>query len=246
MIELLKCEFQKFRRTYINSLSSLGMLFPVILVTVMFIIKKEDFIQAGGYNWERFNTYLSQFFIFLVGPIIKSFIAVFTVYYEYQQRTIKNLLSSPYSRIEVILVKMLYVSVFIVLQYLGVAVLNILCGLLLKLGVTADTSVQYTVQLISAGLSTVMLVPLMMFIAIISRGFIPAMVVTVIGTISNILVLNWEKSYVSPWAVPADIAFIVLKRLDMNVLYPLASACLYFILFVFCSVIYFNQADHAV
>ena len=246
MIRLLKCEFGKFKRTYINSLSFLGMMFPVFLTFVVFLIKKDDFVKAGSYNWDNFNSQLTIFFVLLLGPIITSFIAVFSVYYEYQQLTIKNMLMAPYGRIQVILTKIIYVSLFVLLQYVFVAAVNILSAFFLGFDVTFEKAEEFTRQLLLAGLSTVMLVPLMIFITLIFKGFIAPMVVTVAGTLSNVLMLNWEKSYLSPFAIPADISFIITKQTEMNAIYPIVSACIYFTVFMAVTLIYFKKADQSV
>jgi len=222
------------------------MMFPIILTFVVFLVKKEDFIKNNSFTWDNFNRQLSLFFIFFVGPIITSFIAVFSVYYEYQQLTIKNVLTSPHGRIQVILTKIIYVSVFVLLQYVLVAIINILCAALLGFDVTTAKAAEFTRQLILSGLSTAMLVPLMIFITLLFKSFVPAMVITVSGTLSNILLLNWEKSYVSPWSIPADIAFIITKQAEMDLMYPVVSACIYFVVFMAATLVYFKQADQNV
>lgn len=243
MIRLMKCEFRKYRRTYINSLSFLGMMVPVILVLIMFLIKRDDFIKSNSYNWDNFNRQLTLFFVLLLGPIITSFISIFSVFYEYQQLTIKNVLLAPYGRIPVILTKIIYVSIFVLLQYIVVAAVNILCAVLLGFDITYAKAAGFTWQLLTAGLSTVMLVPFMILITLIFKGFIPPMIATVVGTISNILLLNWEKSYLSPFAIPADISFILNKNIPMDIKYPIISACAYFLVFIIAALFYFKKAD---
>lgn len=243
MVSLLRCEFKKFKSTYINALSFFGMLIPLALVALAFIVRRNEWIKSGNYNWDTFNQQLSMFFVFLVGPIITSFIAVFSVFYEYQVKTMKNILTSPHGRIKIIAAKIIYVSAFIILQYIIVALGNILCGLLLGFNVTTDKAVQYSWELVLAGFSTVIFVPFMMMITLIFRSFIPPMVLTVAGTISNVLALNWEKSFLSPWAIPADFALIATKHIPMELTYPLLSACAYFVLFMAVTLIYFRQAD---
>ncbi|HEX3027955.1 MAG TPA: ABC transporter permease [Clostridia bacterium] len=246
MIRLLKCEFKKFKATYINSLSLLGMVAPVLLVLLMFFMKRHDFQRAGGYNWDKFNEYVIQFFVLMVGPIITSFISVFSVFYEYQQKTMKNLLTSPFGRIKIIFTKIVYTSVFVVLLYAVVAVVNVLCGLILGFNMSLADIADNSLNMILAGATTILLVPFMMFITLLFRNFIPAMVVTVIGTISNILTLNWEKSYFSPWAVPIDLFGISSGMMKMKLVYPLTSFCIFLAVFMLLTVVYFRRADQNV
>jgi len=243
MIHLLKCEFRKFRNTYINSLSLLGMLSPVVLVTVMFLMRKTEWIKSGAFTFDNFNSQMGIFFVFLVGPIITSFIAVFTVFYEYQQKTLKNLLMYPCSRTLVILSKVIYVSLYVLLQYVTVALAGIACGLLLGLKFSPADALLSSRLIILAGGITILLVPAMMAVTLVSKSFIPAMVITVCGTISNVLTLNWDKSYLSPWAIPSDVMLIAKGDLHMNMGYPLASFGIYFTLFLILITVYFRRAD---
>lgn len=243
MLRLLKCEFKKFRGTYINVLSALGMLSPVVLVTLVFVFGKSRLLNSGGYTWQNYIMQLTVFFIFLVGPIITSFISVFSVFYEFQEGTMKNVLAGPNGRNRIILSKILYTMAFVVLQYILVAVISSLSGLLLGFGLTLDGVVKHAVSLIVAGLATMMLIPMMTFVTLLFRSFIPAMVLTISGTISNILVANWEKSYISPWFIPADIMLITDGKLPMKLEYPLAGLCIYFVVFMLATLIYFNRAD---
>jgi len=246
MIRLFKCEFKKFKATYINSLSLLGMLAPVALVMLMFLIKRHDYIKIGVYNWDKFNEYINQFFVLLVGPIITSFIAVFSVFYEYQQKTMKNVLSSPHRRLSIILTKILYSSAYVILQYTAVAIVNAACGFLLGFHMTIGSTLSNSWHMILVGMITILLIPLMMFITLLTKNFIPALIITVIGTISNVLIMNWEKSYLSPWAVPIDLFGIATKMLKMKLLYPVTSLCIYFVLFMVLTLVYFKSADQNV
>lgn len=243
MISLLKCEFKKFKSTYINLLSFLGMMFPLILTTIIFLVGKNDFIRTGYYNWNQFNSYLSMFFIFMVGPILTSFIAVFSVFYEYQQRTMKDLISSPHGRIKIAFTKIIYVCAFVLLQYAVVAVANALCAVLLGFDITLNSALTQITQTMLSGLTTIILVPLMIFVTMIFKGFIPAMVAAVAGTIANVLLLNWEHSYLSPFSIPADIMLILSSGLEMDIVYPVVSAVLYFLLFTVAALVYFKRAD---
>ncbi|KNY28321.1 ABC transporter permease [Pseudobacteroides cellulosolvens] len=246
MFGLLKCEFRKFRSTYINSLSFLGMLFPLIILVLTFAIKKNDWIKSGAYNWDGFNQQLSVFFIFLVGPIITSFISVFSIFYEFQVKTLKNMLNSPFSRTSIIISKIIYVSLFVILQYVVVAALNILSGFILGFDMSFAKACEYSLRLVLAGLSTVSLVPLMTLVTLLFKNFIPAMVLTVIGTIANVLALNWDKSYLSPWAIPADISFVAIsKNSTMNIIHPIIFMCIYIVLFSVCTVVHFNLSDQS-
>lgn len=242
---LLQGEYKKYRGAYIVSLSQLGMLCPVLLVVGMFLISKNDFLANNRYNYETFSLYVVQLFVFLVGPIISSFVASFSIYYEYQQMTMKNLLSSPHNRGKILLSKLIYVAVFILLQYALVALLCAVLAYIIGVPVNWGEALEKGYYFFVAGAVSLVLVPMMMFITLWFRSFVPAMVLAVVGTAANILALNWDKSYLSPWAIPADIMLILQGNLKMDIVYPGSSLLIYFSLALLAAFIYFIRADQA-
>ena len=242
---LLQSEFKKYQGAYIVSLSQLGMLFPVLLVVGMFLISNDTLLANNSYNYETFTLYVVQLFVFLVGPIISSFIASFSIYYEYQQMTMKNLLTSPHHRGKILLSKLIYVAIFILLQYGLVAILCPVLASVIGVPVSWAAVLEQGYYFCVAGAVTLVLVPMMMFITLWFKSFVPAMVLAVVGTASNILALNWDKSYLSPWAIPADILLILQHKLTMNIIYPGSSLLIYLSLALLAAFIYFIYADQA-
>jgi len=49
-----------------------------------------------------------------------------------------------------------------------------------------------------------------------------------------------------PFAVPAYISFIITKQADMDITYPVTSACVYFAVFMVMTLVYFKKADQNV
>ncbi len=242
---LLQTEHKKYRGAYIVSLSQLGMLFPVMLVLGMFLLEKNNFIANNRYDFETFSMYVAQLFIFLVGPIITSFIASFSIYYEYQQGTMKNLLSSPHSRGKILLSKFAYVCAFVLVQYVLAALLCAALAAIIGIDVSWSAALQQLYSFALVGAVTLVMVPMMMLITLVFRSFVPAMVFTVIGTAANILALNWDKSYLSPWAIPGDIMLILQHKLKMDIIYPGSSLAVYMSLALIAAFVYFIRADQA-
>ncbi len=242
---LLQSEHKKYRGAYIVSLSQLGMLCPVLLVVGMFLISKDTFLANNRYNYETFTLYVVQLLVFLVGPIISSFIASFSIFYEYQQMTMKNLLSSPHHRGKILLAKLIYVAIFILLQYGLVALLCPVLASIIGVPVSWAIALKQGYYIFVAGTVSLVLVPMMMFITLWFKSFVPAMVLAVVGTAANILALNWDKSYLSPWAIPADILLILQHNLNMDIIYPASSLLIYLSLALLAAFVYFIHADQA-
>ncbi len=241
---LLQNESRKYKGSYIVGLSQLGMVFPVLLVMGMFLLEKQDFIAYDRYTYETFTLYVAQLFVFLVGPIITSFIASFSIYYEYQQATMNNLLSSPHTRGSILLTKHIYVGVLVMVQYALVAFLCPVLAALIGVEVSWQAALQQGSYFILVGGVTLVLVPMMILLTLMFRSFVPAMVLAVVGTAANVLALNWDHSYLSPWAIPADILLILQRNLSMDAAYPLICFGIYISVTAAAAFIYFIKADH--
>ena len=115
MIDLLQSEYKKYKSTYIYSLGLLGMISPVILIAIGTFMVRDDLITQRIYTWHSFYGRLVAFFVYLIGPLLTSFIAISAVTHEYQSHTMGNILTTPYSRLKIILGKLGYVSLLVII-----------------------------------------------------------------------------------------------------------------------------------
>ena len=244
MINLLQSEYKKYKGTYIYSLGLLGMISPVILIAIGTFMVRDDLITQGIYTWHSFYGRLVAFFVYLIGPLLTSFIAISAVNHEYQSNTIGNILTTPYSRLKVILGKLGFVSLLVMAFYICVALANILCAFILGFTVTSTEIIDNTSYLLLAGVTTLVIVPLVLLLTVVFRSFIPAMIISVAGTIPNFAVYHSDKCYLSPWGVPE---VIVLKAAgflnNIDIVYPLTSILVYAVIFISALLIYFQYSD---
>lgn len=244
MINLLQSEYKKYKGTYIYTLGFLGMISPVILIAIGTLMVREDLITQGVYTWHSFYGRVVSFFVYLIGPLLTSFIAISAVFYEYQSHTMGNILTTPFSRSKIILGKLGYISLLIIGLYACVALTNILCAYLLGFTITSGEVIDYTSYLMLASVTTLVIVPLAMLLTLVFRSFIPAMVISIAGIIPNLAVYHWDKCYLSPWA---DSEIIVLKAAgylgNIDYIYPLTSILLYSVVLLSAILIYFHYSD---
>jgi len=243
MINLLKSEYKKYKSTYIYTLGLLGMISPVLIIAIGTFMVRDDLITQGIYTWHSFTGRVVQLFIFLIGPLITSFIAISAVFYEYQSHTIGNILTTPYSRFKIITGKLVYVALFILGLYACVALTNTICALLLGFPITLDEVINYNADFLLAGITTLVIIPLAMFLTLMFRSFIPAMVISVAGIIPNLAAYHWDKCYLSPWAAPEVLVLAVAGNLKIDPIYPIVSIMLFSVLFVTALLLYFHYSD---
>lgn len=244
MINLFQSEYKKYKGTYIYTLGFLGMISPVILITIATFMVRGDLITQGIYTWHSFYGRLVAFFVYLIGPLLTSFIAVSAVFNEYQSHTMGNLLTTPNSRLKIISAKLGYISILIIGLYACVALTNILCAILLGFNITSTEIIDYTSYLMLAGVTTLVIVPLSMLLTLVFRSFIPVMVISVAGIIPNFAVYHSDYCYLSPWAVPEVIVLKTAGYLEnIDLIYPWTSLLIYFGIFLSVLLIYFHYSD---
>jgi len=244
MINLFQSEYKKYKGTYIYTLGILGMISPVILIAIGTLMVREDLITQGVYTWHSFFGRVVSFFMFVIGPLLTSFIAVSAVFYEYQSHTMGNMLTTPYSRLKIILGKLGYISLLIIGLYACVALVNIICAFVLGFSINTSEIVNYTGYLMLASVITLVILPFAMFLTLLFRSFIPAMVISVAGIIPNLTVYHWDKCYLSPWAAPEVIVLKVAGYLgNINLIYPVISILFYLGVFLSVLLIYFHFSD---
>lgn len=243
MINLLQSEFKKYKNTYVYTLGLLGMISPVILIAIGTFAVREDLIIKGMYNWHSFTGRVVELFVFLVGPLITSFIAISSIFYEYQSHTIENILTTPYSRSKVILGKLAFVSLLIMVLYACVAVTNIICAVFMGFPIAMSELFNYSSYLMLASVATLVIVPLAMLLTLIFRSFIPAMVISVAGIIPNLAAFHWDKCYISPWAAPEIMILKIGGYLQIDLIYPIMFIIFYLTLFLGALLLYFHYSD---
>ena len=240
MIILIKNEFKKFSNSYINIVSLLAMLFPVVFTFIVYHFSGDKMM---GNDWAAYTASLHLFYGVFLGGLIPSFIAIFSIYYEFKEGTIKNLLTSPHSKLKIILSKILYVCLFIALMYTIIAVLVVVSGLMLGFDSSASAILNSLKFVIIPGLSTIVFVPMMVFLTLLFKSFIPPLVFALIGTIAGLPLLNLGKAYYYPWTIPSNFFFKLRLTQPVSFLSPIILLSVYFSIFLVFSTIMFYRMD---
>ena len=243
MINLMQSEYKKYKSTYVYVLGLLGMISPIILVAIGTFIVKGDLVSNGLYNWHSFTGRAIELFVFFVGPLITSFIAVSSIFYEYQSHAIGNLLTTPYPRWKIITGKLAYISLLIIALYACVTLTNLVCAVILGFPITTTEVINYSSYFMLAGVATLVIVPLAMLLTLIFRSFIPAMIISVAGIIPNLAAFHWDKCYISPWAAPEVLVLKIGGYLQVDLINTVIFLIFYAALFLIALLIYFNYSD---
>ncbi len=244
LINLLKSENMKYKNSYITTLGLLGMISPVIIIAIGTFIVREDLIIQGIYTWHSFFGRIISFFMMLIGPLLTSFIAINSIFYEYKSHTFENLLNSPNSRIKIVFSKLGYSSILVLALYACVAIANIVCAYLLGFTITSTELIDYSSYIMLAGVTNLVIIPLVMLLTLIFKDFIPPMIIAVAGIIPNLAAFHFDKCYLSPFAVPEVIVLQIADVLpQIDLIYPMIKIILYFISFLILLIVFFKYSN---
>ena len=243
MYKLLKNEFVKFSNSYIYYLSFFAMLLPLVLSIIIWYLRRDSFTTSNMYHWDGLINSLQLFYSLFLGAIIPSFIAVFAVFYEFQEKTLHNLLTMPYSRTQILLAKIISSCSIIILINIAVWIIAVIFGLLLGFDNSVNVIFAKTMKLLLPNLATVLFVPIMIFLTLSFRSFLHGMVLTVVCSVMNFALLYKDSAFLFPWSIPSNIYFILDGRVTTDFIYPVTSALIVFALFLFLSIITFRKMD---
>ena len=238
MVKLIKNEFKKFSNSYINFVSFAAMLFPVLFTAPIYY-----FTDNFRFEWHAYINSLHLFYGIFIGSLIPSFIAIFSIHYEFKEGTMKNLVTSPYSRTQIIVSKIIYVSVFVFLLYIGAAILVVLSGLLIGLETSVADAVNVLKLLIIPGMTTVVLVPMMIFLTLVFKNFVVPAIIGFMGTVVGIPIINLGKSYFYPWMLPSNFFFKLSSTDALDLTMPIIVFLGFYSLFFILSILRFTKMD---
>jgi len=238
MLKLIKNEFVKFSNSYINIVAFAAMIFPVVFTSLIY-----RFTDSFTVNWSNYINSLHLFYGIFLGALIPSFVAIFAVYYELKSGTIKNLITSPYSRVKIIAAKILYVMIFVALLYVAVGILVYLSGALAGLSMSFADALNVMKMVSVTGMTTIVLVPMMIYFTLVFKNFVVPVVITFLGTVIGIPIINLGQSYYYPWMIPSNFFFRFGNPGEADFTMPVICFAAFVALFFLISVVRFRRMD---
>jgi ABC-2 type transport system permease protein len=215
-IAALQTESLKAFRSKVPLFTTLGFLIAPFIGGLFMIILKDPTtaksmgligtkaqLAAGVADWPTFFNLLGQ--ATAVGGIIVFAIVTTWVFgREFSDHTVKELLSVPTSRESIVAAKFTVIAIWTLLLTLISYAVGLLVGNMVVIpGWSSELFRSATVDIIGAGILTIMLLPFVALIASIGRGFMPAFgwAIFTVAIAQITAVLGWGGWI--PWAIPA-------------------------------------------
>lgn len=193
---------------------------PLVGGFFMYILKDPDSASSSGLlgakaqiageaSWPSFIMVQGQM-IAVGGIIVYGFITSWLFGREFADRTVKDLLSLPYSRGNIVIGK--FITAFIVHSFISIYIISIgmLFGAIIKLpGWQEVLSEGHLQTLFLVTFLTIILSTPVAFFATISRGYLGAIGFIVIIIILSQLITTIGYGDLFPWALPAMLSGMV-------------------------------------
>lgn len=186
----------------------IGGLFMIILkdpeaAKSMGLISTKAQLTAGVADWPTFFNMLAQATA-IGGAMVFAIVTTWVFGREFSDHTVKELLSLPTSRETIIAAKFTIVAFWTLLQTLIVFGVGLLVGNAVVIpGWSLELFRSATVDIIGAGILTILLLPFVALMASIGRGFMPAFGWTVLTVVMAQIAaaIGWGGWF--PWSIPA-------------------------------------------
>lgn len=241
MLKFIQMEFFKLKNSKMFLLTLLGSLAPTLLVYLGFV-GRLDFGESINYALLSGQTHLYMLGVF--GVFLTTVIVSYMFSREYSEHTLKSIFTAPVSRSKYLVGKSVSFLIWIlILCSVCFITSTILCivtgvdGLILNL-----FSKHFSEMLIGGCLLFLVMTPLM-FIAMLMRSMVPAMIVAAILSFGNIIAYGHEEAIVYPWILPTMLSSGEITSLTSNLTIPYVVVLITFVVGLVLSYVYLTQKD---
>lgn len=238
MLTFIQMEFLKLKRSKIFLLSVLMAALPALLMYIATFAFDE--VQAFDALFTNVNMYMSVLFAVLLFAIIMAYLFG----REYNEHTLKMMLTIPISRGKFLLSKylmfLIWVLILTVVTSLSTMIFGFAAGLT---GFTISLLINSFAQLLFANLLLFLTFSPFVFISLFVTNMVPAMVGGASLTLVNMLVYGQNWAPYVPWVCPYLISSGEIADYGINMLLPYGLVFATFIVGIVISYLYFTKKD---
>ena len=238
MLTFIQMEFLKLKKSNIFLLSLLMAALPAILMYVATFAFDE--VQKFDALFTNVNMYMSVLFAVLLFAIIMAYLFG----REYNEHTLKAMLTIPISRGKFLVSKYIMFLVWIVILTVVTSVSTLVFGFVAGLsGFTIKLFIDSFANLLFANLLLFLTFSPFVFISLFVTNMVPAMVGGASLTLVNMLVYGQSWAPYVPWVCPYLIASGEIAEYSVSILTPYALIFATFLIGVIISYVYFTKKD---
>ncbi|MDO5848119.1 MAG: ABC transporter permease [Methanobrevibacter sp.] len=241
MLDFIEMEFLKLRRSKFFIILILGILTPSFLMFLGLMMG-----AMGPISMKFFLDQIVSVGIVLFNVIIYALLAAYLIVMEYNDHTLKSILTTPISKNKFILGKWVMVLILVFALTLITFIVSVVLG---YAGGATDIDFNmlfnYFIQFVGANILLAVVITPFLFISLIFKNIVPGVIGGVIVAISNFIVYSTDYAPLSPFCSPFLIVCNELAPYGYGVEVPLLIIALTGIFGLLLSMIYFNKSDVA-
>ena len=234
-------EFLKLKRSKIFLLSLMGAILPPLLMFIA--VTSFDEAQSFQALFENVNMYMSAMFAILIFAIIISYLFG----REYNEHTLKTMLTIPISREKFLISKYLMFLVWIVILTAFTSISTLIFGFMAGLeGFTAKLFIESFAQLLYANVLLYLTFSPFVFISLLITNMVPAMVGGATLSLINLMVYGQNWAPFVPWTCPYLIASGEIMEYGTGIMLSYGIILATFLIGLAVSYLYFTKSDAVV
>lgn len=237
----IQMEFLKLKRSKIFLLSVMGALLPPVLM----FIAATSFGEAQSFQalFENVNMYMSAMFAILIFAIIISYLFG----REYNEHTLKTMLTIPISREKFLISKYIMFLVWIVILTAVTSISTLILGFVAGLeDFTAMLFIKSFAELLYANVLLYLTFSPFVFISLLITNMVPAMVGGATLSLINLMVYGQSWAPFVPWTCPYLIASGEIMEYGAGIAMSYGIILATFLIGLAVSYIYFTKSDAVV
>ena len=241
MLTFIQMEFLKLKRSKIFLLSLLGAILPPLLMFIA--VTSFDEGQSFEALFTNVNMYMSAMFAVLIFAIIISYLFG----REYNEHTLKTMLTLPISRAKFLASKYVMFLVWIVILTVTTSLSTLGFGFIAGLeGFTVKLFVDSFAQLLFANVLLFLTFSPFVFLSLFITNMVPAMVGGAGLSLVNLMVYGQNWAPFVPWVCPYLIASGEIAQYSTSVFVSYGIILATFLIGFAVSYVYFTKKDVAI
>ena len=240
MLTFIEMEFLKLKRSKIFLLSIMGAILPPLLMFIA--VTSFDEGQTFEMLFTNVNMYMSAIFAVLIFAIIISYLFG----REYNEHTLKTMLTIPVSRGKFLISKYIMFLVWIVILTAVTSISTLIFGFIAGLdGFGLKLFIDSFGQLLFANVLLFLTFSPFVFVSLLVTNMVPAMVGGATLTLVNLMVYGQNWAPYVPWVCPYLIASGEIAEYSAGIAVSYGIILVTFLIGLVISYIYFTKTDIA-
>lgn len=243
MLIFIQTEFIKLKNSKLFFLSLLSGLIPPFLMYMGVLEMRSDtpsFILKFSEMFIETNLYMTGLFAVFILCIIISYL----IGREYNEHTLKLVLTSPISDFEYLIGKYIVFIIWTLLlfgvTFIGTLIFGFLGG---GVGLTLNMALHYLGEMLFGGFLLSLVMTSFIFLSMIMKNIVPSMIAGSVLILANLLSYSCSWGPYLPWMASYIVSSNTISQYPCRITTPLLVIAITFLFGIGISYIYFSLKD---